>query len=140
MNRKCRESEFRTLIHNNRGQACDSAILSNATESNGATTNWSQTNAYDRYGNRQIDYGGGSYNLTLSSTTNCIITAGFTYESAGNLTIDTIHTYRFDAESRIKTVDANSAYGYDRRPARGQAGWREQEVCLWHWLTTDRRV
>jgi hypothetical protein len=50
---------------------CDSLNrLSTATETNGGTTNWSQTNAYDRYGNRQIDYGGGSYNLSFSSTTN----------------------------------------------------------------------
>ena len=44
--------------------------LSMATETNGGSTNWSQTNAYDRYGNRQIDYGGGNYNLAFSSTTN----------------------------------------------------------------------
>ena len=44
--------------------------LSMATETTGGNTNWSQTNAYDRYGNRQIDYGGGNYNLAFSSTTN----------------------------------------------------------------------
>jgi RHS repeat-associated protein len=87
--------------------------LSNATETNGVTTNWSQTNAYDRYGNRQIDYGGGSYNLTFSSTTNRITTAGFSYDLAGNLSNDTIHSYSFNAENKIKTVDANSAYVYD---------------------------
>jgi RHS repeat-associated protein len=92
--------------------------LSTATETNGGTTNWSQTNAYDRYGNRQIDYGGGSYNLTFSSSTNRITTGGFSYDSAGNLTNDTIHTYAFDANDKIKSVDSTSAYVYDGESAR----------------------
>jgi RHS repeat-associated protein len=87
--------------------------LSAATETNGGTTNWSQTNAYDRYGNRQIDYGGGIYNLGFSSTTNRITTNGFTYDSSGNLTNDGNHTYTFDAENKIKTVDGTTAYTYD---------------------------
>jgi RHS repeat-associated protein len=87
--------------------------LSSATETNGGTTNWTQNNAYDRYGNRQIDYGGGSYNLAFSSTTNRITTSGFSYDSNGNLTNDTIHTYTFDAENKIFKVDSTTAYAYD---------------------------
>jgi RHS repeat-associated protein len=87
--------------------------LSSATETNGGTTNWTQNNAYDRYGNRQIDYGGGSYNLTFSSTTNRITTSGFSYDSNGNLTNDTIHAYTFDAENKILKVDSTTAYTYD---------------------------
>ena len=87
--------------------------LSVATETNGGNTNWSQTNAYDRYGNRQIDYGGGSYNLAFSSSTNRITTSGFSYDSAGNLTNDTIHTYAFDGNEKIKSVDSTTAYTYD---------------------------
>src|SRR5258708_3804760 len=71
--------------------------LANATETNGAATNWSQTNAYDRYGNRQIDYGGGNYNLSFNSSNNRITASGFSYDSARNLTTDTIHTYSFAA-------------------------------------------
>jgi len=92
--------------------------LSSATETNGGTTNWSQTNAYDRYGNRQIDYGGGSYNVTFSTTTNKITTSGYTYDSAGNLTNDTIHTYAFDGNDKIKNVDSTTAYTYDGAGAR----------------------
>gem|GEM_PF-1634376 len=87
--------------------------LATATETNGGNTNWSQTNAYDRYGNRQISLGGGSYNLSFSSSTNRITTSGFSYDSAGNLTNDTNHTYTFDAENKIKTVDSTTAYTYD---------------------------
>src|SRR6266446_6830614 len=72
--------------------------LSTAQENSGS--NWSQTNAYDRYGNRQIDYGGGSYNLSFSSTTNRITTSGFSYDSSGNLTNDGSHSYGFDADSK----------------------------------------
>src|SRR5438876_5132591 len=92
--------------------------LSTATEINGGTTNWSQTNAYDRYGNRQIDYGGGSYNVSFSSTTNRITTSGFSYDSSGNLTNDTIHTYAFDGNDKIKSVDSTAAYTYDGGGAR----------------------
>ena len=86
--------------------------LSTATETNGGTS-WSQSNAYDRYGNRQIDYGGGSYNLTFSSTTNRITTSGYSYDSAGNLTNDGSHSYAFDGDSKIKSVDSTTAYTYD---------------------------
>ena len=60
--------------------------LSTSVEKTGATTNWSQNNHYDQYGNRQIDYGGGSYNLTFSSSplNNRISTAGFGYDLSGN--------------------------------------------------------
>jgi RHS repeat-associated protein len=87
--------------------------LSTATETSGSTTNWSQTNGYDQYGNRWIDYGGGSHNLSFSSTTNRITTSGFSYDSAGNLTNDTIHSYTFDAENKIVKVDSNPAFVYD---------------------------
>jgi RHS repeat-associated protein len=92
--------------------------LSSATETNGGTTNWSQTNAYDRYGNRQIDYGGGSYNVSFSSTTNRITTSGFSYDSSGNLTNDTIHAYAFDGNDKIKSVDSTTAYTYDGSGSR----------------------
>ncbi|HYV09785.1 MAG TPA: RHS repeat-associated core domain-containing protein [Pyrinomonadaceae bacterium] len=85
--------------------------LTSASESGSA---WSQTNAYDRYGNRQIDYGGGNYNLTFSSSTNRITTSGYSYDSAGNLTNDPVHSYGFDAENKIKSVDGVSdVYRYD---------------------------
>ena len=92
--------------------------LSTATETNGGSTNWSQTNAYDRYGNRQIDYGGGSYNLAFSSSSNRITTSGYSYDSSGNLTDDGSHSYGFDAESKVKSVDSTTAYTYDGEAKR----------------------
>jgi RHS repeat-associated protein len=92
--------------------------LGTAIEKTGSTTNWSQTNAYDRYGNRQIDYGGGSYNLAFSSSTNRITTSGYSYDSSGNLTNDGSHSYGFDAERKIATVDNTTAYAYDGEARR----------------------
>jgi RHS repeat-associated protein len=75
---------------------------------------WSQTNGYDRYGNRWIDLGGGNQSLYFSTANNRITTSGYAYDAAGNLTNDTIHTYGFDAENKMKTVDGVSGvYGYD---------------------------
>jgi RHS repeat-associated protein len=88
--------------------------LNRLTTSSESGSAWSQTNAYDRYGNRQIDYGGGNYNLTFSSSTNRITTSGYGYDSAGNLTNDPLHSYGFDAENKIKSVDGvTGVYSYD---------------------------
>jgi RHS repeat-associated protein len=87
--------------------------LGTATETSGGNTSWSQTNGYDQYGNRWIDYGGGNHNLAFGTSTNRITTAGFTYDSNGNLTNDTIHAYTFDAENKILMVDSTTAYAYD---------------------------
>jgi RHS repeat-associated protein len=77
------------------------------TSSEGAS--WSQTNSYDRYGNRSI-LGGG---LTFNAANNRISTAGYVYDASGNLTNDTLHIYTFDAENKISKVDAVSAYTYN---------------------------
>ena len=87
--------------------------LNRLTNSSESGSSWSQTNVYDRYGNRQIDYGGGSYNLTFSSSTNRITTSGYSHDSAGDLTNDTIHFYNFNAENKIIKIDSVSAYIYD---------------------------
>lgn len=87
--------------------------ISATVETSTAGGGWTETNGYDRYGNRWIDLGGGNQNLTFSTSTNRITTSGHTYDSAGNLTNDTIHAYTFDAENKIKTVDINTAYTYD---------------------------
>jgi RHS repeat-associated protein len=94
-------------------QSFDYDALNRLTTSSESGSAWSQTNAYDRYGNRQIDYGGGSYNLAFSSTANRITTSGYSYDSAGNLTNDTGHAYTFDAENKISKVDTVAAYTYD---------------------------
>ena len=85
--------------------------LTTSQENSGSS--WSQTNGYDQYGNRWIDYGGGVHNLSFSTSNNRITTSGYSYDSAGNLTNDTLHVFTFDAENKIRTVNAASAYVYD---------------------------
>lgn len=84
--------------------------LTTSNENGGAS--WSQTNAYDRYGNRWIDLGGGNQSLYFN-TNNRITNAGYSYDSAGNLLNDGVHTYTYDGENKISKVDNVSAYIYD---------------------------
>ena len=84
--------------------------LTTATESG---TSWSQTNKYDRYGNRAIDLGGGNQSLTFN-TANRITNAGYTYDAVGNLTNDSVRSFGFDADNKIKTVNGvTDVYRYD---------------------------
>src|SRR6266436_5360084 len=80
--------------------------LTTSNENSGSS--WSQTNVYDQYGNRWIDYGGGVHNLSFSTSTNRITNTGYSYDAAGNLTNDTLHSYTFDGENKIRGVDAAS--------------------------------
>ncbi len=70
---------------------------------------------YDRFGNRKNqNLTGGNTSVTapqlsISETTNRITTVGYVYDAAGNMTNDSLHTYTYDAENRIKTVDSTAA-------------------------------
>jgi hypothetical protein len=68
---------------------------------------WSQTNSYDKYGNRSIV--GGALSFTASNNR---ITS-WSYDAAGNLLNDGAHGYAFDAENKISKVDGVPAYVYD---------------------------
>ena len=84
--------------------------LTTSSESGGA---WSQTNKYDRYGNRAIDLGGGNQSLYFNSA-NQITNAGYAYDAAGNLTSDGTQSFAYDAENKIKAVNGVSdVYRYD---------------------------
>jgi len=83
--------------------------LATAQENGGAS--WSQTNGYDRYGNRWIDLGGGSQSIYCNTSDNRI--TGWSYDSSGNLLNDGVNSYAYDAEGRIKTVNSATAYTYD---------------------------
>jgi hypothetical protein len=78
------------------------------TQENGGSS-WSQANGYDRYGNRWIDLGGGVQSLYFDTANNRI--SGWSYDASGNLLNDTVHSYAYDAEGKIKTVDSVTAYG-----------------------------
>src|SRR6185369_7008643 len=73
--------------------------LNRLTTSAESGSSWSQTNAYDRYGNRWIDLGGGNKNLYFNTSNNRI--SGWSYEAAGNLLNDASHSYSYDAENKI---------------------------------------
>jgi hypothetical protein len=77
--------------------------------------------ADDRYGNRlsQSESGGvPTVSLTISSTTNRV--SGWTYDAAGNVTSDGVHTYAYDAEGVTLSRSPNSgvveACAFSRRP------------------------
>jgi RHS repeat-associated protein len=83
-------------------------------ETNGSTTiYWTEDEAYDRYGNRW-EVNAGIASLTFNAQNNRITSAGYVYDAGGNLTNDTVHTYGYDAENRIRTVDGvMNTYQYD---------------------------
>src|SRR5271157_2730664 len=53
--------------------------------------------------------------FTFSSSSNHITTSGYSYDAAGNVTNDGVHSYAWDAEGRMATVDTGSTatYTYD---------------------------
>ncbi len=87
------------------------AYTTNLTADNTWRLEWD----YDRFGNRKNqNLTGGTTSITtpqlsISETTNRIITAGYAHDAAGNMTNDSLHTYTYDAENRIKTVDSTAA-------------------------------
>ena len=85
--------------------------LNRLTTSSESGSSWSQTNAYDRYGNRWIDLGGGNQSLYFNTANNRI--TGRSYDAAGNLLNDGLHSYSYDAENKITNVDSVPAYIYD---------------------------
>ncbi len=74
------------------------------------------TFSYDRWGNMacqtNLQTNGPCPNWTFNTTSNQISTAGFTYDAAGNLTSDGVHTYQWDAEARLKSVDNGTTATY----------------------------
>jgi RHS repeat-associated protein len=74
----------------------------------------SYTYAYDRYGNRWAQTqtagtGGPQPNLSFNALNNRISSGGFSYDAAGNLMSDSIHSYSYDAEGNIVSVDNNGS-------------------------------
>ncbi len=59
--------------------------------------------------------------LTISTTTNRV--SGWTYDVAGNVTNDGTHTYAYDAENRLISVDAGVTATYAYGP-NGERVWK----------------
>jgi len=78
------------------------------------------TFSYDRYGNMTCvtnqQTNGPCPNNTFNGSTNQITNSGFSYDGAGNLTADGTgtgsHTYQWDAENRLKSIDNGSTSTY----------------------------
>ncbi len=81
--------------------------LATANENSGAS--WTQTNIYDRYGNRLPS--DRSPLLSFNASNNRFV--NLPYDDAGNLLNDGAHSYAYDAENKIVKVDGNSSYIYD---------------------------
>ncbi len=81
------------------------------------------TFSYDRYGNMSCFTNGQTNgpcpNFTFN-TSNQITTSGYTYDAAGNLTADGSHSYQWDAENHLKSIDngTNGTFTYNAY------GWR----------------
>jgi len=75
--------------------------LSTAAKNGVGTYSW----AYDRFGNRwqQNLNGSAQWNQTFSGGNNRM--DGWSYDAAGNLRNDGIHSYSYDAENRLISVD-----------------------------------
>lgn len=68
---------------------------------------------YDRYGNRlaQTPLNGGN-NLSLIYLNNQIVASGVSYDLSGNMISDGNHTYAYDAENRLISVDGGATASY----------------------------
>jgi RHS repeat-associated protein len=80
---------------------------------------------YDAWGNRLSQNNGGGSCLSPSHAimpNNRITDIGYSYDAAGNMTSDAVHTYTYDAENRLTQVDGGSTatYMYDAEGQRVQ--------------------
>jgi RHS repeat-associated protein len=75
---------------------------------------------YDRFGNRWHQNGPHSSSLGFDANNRIVAGSGVTYDTAGNATADGSHTYAYDAEGRVATVDGGvtATYVYDAEGRR----------------------
>src|SRR6266404_5136538 len=102
--------------------------------SNGSSAQ--RTYSFDRWGNRTAAYddnkgihqiqtialqqGGGAPTNRITSVTNSGTTLNYAYDAAGNVTNDGMHTYQYDADNRLVSVDGGvtAQYKYDHQNRR----------------------
>jgi hypothetical protein len=95
--------------------------LTSRTVTSGTVQNYTYT--YDRYGSRitqaplQTGY---NFNPTINPVNNQITTSGFTYDAAGNMTHDNVHSYTYDAEWTLALTS---------RDTRGRHHGRSKSRC-----------
>lgn len=72
------------------------------------------TYVYDRFGNRWQQNNGWRSSLSFDANNHILPSNGMYYDAAGNLTNDSFHTYAYDAENRLISVDSGATtYAYD---------------------------
>jgi len=81
---------------------------------------------YDRYGNRwaeSVSSSGPVPNTSFSFNAGTNQITGFTYDAVGNLLNDGVHTYQYDAENNLVSIDNGSTatYAYDALNRRVKA-------------------
>ncbi len=88
--------------------------LVSAACSSSPCTGESASYAYDRYGNRWSEAGtlpaAAPAALSFSGSSNRI--SGWSYDADGNLLSDGVHSYQYDAENRLISVDNGSTASY----------------------------
>jgi RHS repeat-associated protein len=77
------------------------------------TYNYTSDYSNGQYGNMSCTVGSSGYcpQVTFSSSTNRVLqigSASVVYDAAGNMTSDGTHTYQWDGEGRLKSVDSGS--------------------------------
>ena len=137
-------------------------LVTSSQTTNGVTAN--RRFAYDRFGNRtgvwdavtggtqiqtvSLQQSGGAPTNRLTSVTASGVTKNYTYDAAGNVTNDGTHTYQYDAEDRVVSVDggATANYQYDQNSRRikkavGVSGvhyvWEGSQVIAEHDAATS---
>ncbi|MGH9434010.1 MAG: hypothetical protein ACRD3T_20975, partial [Terriglobia bacterium] len=81
------------------------------------SSQYSYSFSYDRFGNMSCTPNNGqcASSLNYNTGTNRITTSGYTYDAAGELTADGVHTYQYNGEGRLLSVDngATMTFGYN---------------------------
>jgi RHS repeat-associated protein len=102
-------------------------LLTQSSTGSGGSFSWT----VDPWGNRtaQTLTGGTGYAWSSQVNTNNQLMGGpYTYDLAGNLLTDGNHTYTYDAENRISTVDGATTYLYNaegRRVEKVSGAWSD---------------
>jgi len=101
-----------------------------ATPVSPGTVNYNLTYSYDRFGNASCTGGTGlCTSMSFNTATNRITNSNFSYDSAGNLLQDGTgagtHSYQWDAEGKMKSVDngTTSTYTYNALGQLAQLTW-----------------
>ncbi len=103
-----------------------------ATSAATGSTTYNLAFSYDRYGNMTCVTNGQTNgpcpNYSFNTSTNQISNGGYSYDASGNLTADGTgtgsHTYQWDAENHLKSIDSGSTATY----TYNALGWRIEKI------------